>query len=184
MKVNIHLSGWVAGFVMAVLVAATVRAEKVSLQDFETGNGTKDHLYFSDVWQSAPDFETDKVHSGRQALRLSAPDKGGTVSVYFSNNRQSIDLTNVKSFSIWVYDTQGDNTVQIRLKDVNGNGGAGTDDMFLWSANAAQKDKWTKVKWMLSDYPAVEGLDLKQIRCIELYELQAGTYYFDDLEAN
>ena len=150
-------------------------------QDFEPGNGTPG-VYFEDVRQTISSFETSRIHGGTRSLKVSTQDQyGGTVAILAANSSGYIDLSSATSISIWVYDTQGNNTVQLRLKDNDGDGGSGDDGNYLWSSMSSVHGQWTKITWYLNDYPDVNSLDLDRIAKIELYESNKGTYYFDDL---
>lgn len=150
-------------------------------QNFEPNNGTPGS-YFQDVYQSSPAFETAIVHSGTRSLKISAASSGSTVGILAANSSGYIDLSTAKSLSVWAYDTQGNNTVQLRLKDADGDGGSGNDGNCLWSDTSAVQNQWTKITFDLNRYPDVANLDLNRISKIELYEWNQGVYYFDDLE--
>lgn len=157
------------------------QAQGLSLQNFENNNGTEDE-YFAEVWNCQPNFDTEIVRSGERSLRAETFDNGGTVRINFANEKNYVDLSKVKKISIWVYDTEGNNTVEIRLKDINGNGGSGNDGNTLWSKREAKKNNWTQIEWDLALYPDVEDLNLTYISSVEIYEFHKGVYYFDDLE--
>ena len=160
--------------------ASTVKA--VSLQNFEPKNGAEDE-YFIDIWKSESDFATDIVHSGSRSLMTETGDEwGGAIGIQPVSKDGYADLSKAKKVSIWVYDTIGNNTIQLRLKDVEGNGGSGNDNNFLWSTKSTKKDAWTQIKWSLNKYPKVEDLDLTKISVLEIYLPKAGVYYLDDLE--
>ena len=151
------------------------------LQDFEEDNGTPDD-YFFEVWNCEPLFDEETVHAGDTSLRVEVFEDGGTVGINVANEDGYVDLSRANKISIWVYDTQGNNTIELRLKDIDGNGGSGGDGNALWSQKKARKNKWAKVEWDLSLYPEVEDLDLTSIATLELFEYNEGIYYFDDLE--
>jgi len=150
-------------------------------QNLEPNNGTSGS-YFQDIYQSSPVFDTAVTHSGARSLKITAGSGGGTVGVSAAAPSGYLDLSTAKSVSVWVYDTQGNNTIQLRLRDANGNGGSGGDANFLWSDAASVKNQWTKITFHLNRYPDVANLDLTRISKLELYEYNQGTYYFDDLE--
>lgn len=150
-------------------------------QDFEPNNGTSGS-YFQDIYQSSPVFETANVHSGTRSLKITAGTGGGTVGISAADNSGYLDISTAKSVSIWVYDTQGNNTIQLRLRDADGDGGSGGDANFLWSDDSSVQNQWTKITFDLNRYPDVANLDLTRISKLEFYEYNQGTYYFDDLE--
>ncbi len=165
----------------SVCVLAQEETQKISFQNFERDNGTEDE-YFVETWNCEPNFETEIVHSGDRALRVVTFEDGGTLRINAADKEGYVDLSKTKKISIWAYDTQNSNTVEIRLKDVDGDGGSGKDGNTLWSKKGARKNKWTKIEWDLNSYPNVEDLDLNRISSIEIYEFHEGIYYFDDLE--
>lgn len=157
-------------------------AKAVSIQNFEPKNGTEDD-YFIDIWKSESDFAADIVHSGSRSLMTETGDEyGGTIGIKLASKDDYVDMSKAKKISIWVYDTIGNNSIQLRLKDIEGNGGSGNDDNFLWSTKSTKKDAWTQIKWSLNKYPKVEDLDLTKISALELYLPKPGVYYLDDLE--
>src|SRR3989338_9114060 len=149
--------------------------------NLDPNNGTSG-IYFQDIYQSSPAFETTTVHSGTRSLKITAASGGGTVGILAANSSTYLDLSTATSLSVWVYDTQGNNTLQLRLKDNNGDGGSGSDANFLWSDAASVQNQWTKITFDLNRYPDAANLDLDRISKIELYEYNQGVYYFDDLE--
>lgn len=153
---------------------------RVMFQDFEEGNDTPG-VYFEDIWQANAEFETSIIHEGTRSLKVVVLDNiAGTVRINAASLIGHFDLSNATTFSVWVYDTQGNNTVELRLKDSEGNGGSGQDGNTLWSLMSAEQNQWTKITWDLSIYPSVPGLDNDRIASIELYEFNPGTYYFDN----
>lgn len=155
----------------------------LSFQDFELGNGTTG-AYFWDVAWETPAFESSIVHGGRRSVKMTAPSgnpQGGTIAIAAASPVGYFDLRYAQTFSVWVYDTQGNNTVQLRLKDSDGDGGSGEDGYYLWSTMSSVQNQWTKITWNLSQYPNVPNLDKNKIAWVELFEWWDGTYYFDDL---
>jgi len=172
------------GFCGMLLIAlvAPVRAENGKLQDFEPGNGTSGGTCFQQVWNCSGDFEMTTVRNGAQSLKLETAQNGGTAGVRVMGEKGTVDLSKAKKITLWVYDTQGENTIELRIKDANGNGGTGPDGKTLWSSNKAKKNEWTRIEWDLSAYQAAPGLDLTQVSMLELYEFNPGVYYIDDVE--
>ena len=178
------ITEWIlAAGLMVVLSPACFAqtAGKGVLQNFEPDNGTEGE-YFTQIWNCTAEFDAEKVHAGSRSIKMETLDKGGTVGIKSVGNQGQVDLTKAKKITLWVYDTQGDNTVELRFKDANGNGGSGPDGKSLWSTGKSRQNTWTKIEWNPADYPQVDGLDLSKISSIEVYELQAGVFYFDDLE--
>ncbi|MFH1778910.1 MAG: hypothetical protein ABH847_02640 [Candidatus Omnitrophota bacterium] len=191
MRANL-VKHFVVGLIFLSLIVLNSIAEQseeipsptaVPLQNFEPENDTEDE-YFLNIWETEPDFATDIVHSGSRSLEIEANNEaGGTVGINIASKDGYVDLSKAEKISIWVYDTtEGNNTIQIRLKDIEGNGGSGNDENNLWSTKKTKKDTWTEIKWKLKSYPKVEDLDLTRISAIEIYVPKEGTYYFDDLE--
>ena len=152
-----------------------------ALQNFEANNGTGG-AYFNPIWQCTTDFEVERTHAGSQAQRVETAQGGGTVGIRLMKENGSADLTKAKKITVWVYDTQGTNTIELRLRDADGNGGNGADGKTLWSETKAVKDQWTRIEWDLSQYPSGSGLDLSRVSAVELFEFHPGIYYLDDLE--
>ncbi|KPK42530.1 MAG: hypothetical protein AMJ78_02260 [Omnitrophica WOR_2 bacterium SM23_29] len=179
----------VVGLMFLCLIILNAVAEQseqittVSLQNFEPENSTEDE-YFLNIWETEPDFATDIVHSGSRSLMLEANNEaGGTVGIRIASEDGYVDLSKGKKISIWVYDTtEGSNSIQIRLKDTEDNGGSGEDRNYLWSTKKTKKDTWTEIAWRLDKYPEVEDLNLTQISSVEIYVPVEGTYYLDDVE--
>jgi PKD repeat protein len=164
-----------------VINVSMVAPSEGMFQNFEEGNGTPG-AYFQNVWQTSPSFDTSTVHEGARSLKMIALDTyGGTMRVNAASPTGYFDLRDATSFSVWVYDTQDSNTIQLRLKDSNGDGGSGSDNYSMWSSMSAVKNTWTKITWDLNDYPTVPNLDWDRIASIELYEWNPGTYYFDNV---
>ena len=136
--------------------------------------------YFKDIWQSDPVVNLATVHAGTRSLKINTGNGGGTIAVYPANSAQVMDLNSATGFSLWVYDTQGNNSIQLRLRDVNGNGGSGNDGYYLWSSNASVQNQWTQISWNMTQYPSVPNLDKTKIASVELYEWNQGVYYLDD----
>ena len=66
-----------------------------------------------------------------------------------------------------MYDTQGNNDVELRLCDDNGCSHG------VWSENQTSQSEWNKITWTLSGFT---GADIGRGRNIELYEWHDGTY--------
>jgi hypothetical protein len=164
---------------VAVLLAGPLFGQSV-IQNFEPGAGSTENP-FKDIWHSVSDFEVEKVRSGERAHRFTAGKEGGTVAILVAGEKGTVDLSKAKKISIWVLDTHGDNSVELRLKDADGNGGSGQDGNSMWSKTSAKKDTWTKIEWNLADYPK-SGVDLTKVSSIELFEYNPGVYYIDDVE--
>jgi len=123
----------------------------------------------------------DKIHEGNRALRCQAQgtqrgtsqdQHGGTVRV-FRASPTSFDLSRATAISVWVYDTQGDNNLELKLRDSHNNISNGRYSVPLAAMNA-----WSEVTWNLSDF---SGVDMSKIDAIELYEYNDGVYYFDSV---
>lgn len=121
-----------------------------------------------------------QVYEGKWAIEVDAHaeaegepgDTGGTVGINPSSS-DPVDLTFAAIITVWVYDTQGSNDIQLRLCDENGCSDG------IWSDSQATQNEWSKITWNLSDITAV---DRSRITHIELYEWHDGVYYFDAVE--
>jgi hypothetical protein len=97
---------------------------------------------------------------------------GGTVSILPAAGGP-VDLSLADTLSLWIYDEQGGNAIELRLRDAGGNISAS-----YWSDRGAKHDKWTKLTWDLAWF---EGIDKRRIQGLDLYEWSDGVYHFDDL---
>lgn len=179
-----RMNMWIFAAGLTIILSPVCFAQtagKGMLQDFEPNNGTEGE-YYRQVWNCTVDFDVKTVHSGSRSIKMETPENGGTVGIQPVGNQGQADLSKAQKITLWVYDTQGDSTVEMRLKDANGVGGSGLDYLALWSTEKSRQNAWTKIEWNLKDYPQVDGLDKSKISSIEIYKSQAGTYYFDDLE--
>lgn len=147
-------------------------------QDFEEGNGTPS-AYFYEAWRSSLSFENSIVHGGTRSVKIivPAPDEniGAVIGINVATPLGYVEIQNATTISVWVYDTQGSNTIELKLKDSDGTVGSG-----LWSPMPSTQNQWIKITWDLSQYPSAPDLDWNRIASIELYEWNQGTYYFDD----
>lgn len=143
-------------------------AVPIMFQNFEPGNGTP-NLYFQDVSGSFPRF-TDLAFEGSRALEIAPTDNNGTVRVFPA--AAMMNLLGAAQFSLWVYDTQGDNQVYLALWDAMGK------TQMLPSLDTGSKDNWKQVHWNLADFTDV---DRSMIVHIHLRESNPGVYIFDDL---
>jgi glucosylceramidase len=159
-----------------VYLPLVARDTRIAFQNFEPGNATPGD-YFQNKWYTTCLFDTAILHSGSRSIHClanagSVGAHGGTVAIYPSSSAP-INLSSGTTLSVWVYDTQGSNDIELKLCD-----DSGCHDQAFWSTNHAVKDGWTEVTWQLSPFTAV---DKTQIRSIELYEWNDGGYYFDDV---
>lgn len=178
--VTFKWSGEWSGQIRKVYLPLVLRAYPFSLppmsfQNFEPGNGTPGD-YYREAYRMTCNFENTIVHSGNRSLRCRAPDQGdvhgGTVSIYPSSS--PVDLSSAATISVWVYDAQGCNTVELKLCDTDYCLG----ESAVWSRDQAIPCKWTKITWPLSVFTST---DKSNIIKIELYEWNNGIYYFDDI---
>jgi hypothetical protein len=131
-------------------------------------------------------------HQGKRSLCCETasqadPDgHGGTVGIYLVSG-DPIDLSSATTMSVWVYDTQGNNTLELRLIDRNG-----CASNTVWSAMEAVQNKWTGISWSLLQFTnldpdpqfSAEGcntFDKRQVKSIELFEWNDGMYCFADI---
>jgi hypothetical protein len=154
-------------------------------QNFEPDNGTPEDDYFWDAWFTKCSLSAETVHEGERALCCEAfgaeggtpPDTGGTVGIKPSSI-EPIDLSSARTFSVWVYDTVGDNTVQLKLCDANGCPGRVWSNDASGSEAKADRDQWTKITWPTSVFTTVTR---SAITHIEIYEWNDGLYCFDTI---
>lgn len=83
-----------------------------------------------------------------------------------------MDLSGTSYLSVFVYDTQGSNTLKFFIKDASNNEWSG------YSTNSTVMNQWTRIDLPLSN---VSGVSLANITNIGLGMWNAGTYYFDQI---
>ncbi len=150
-------------------------------QNFETGNGTLNDIYFQDVWRATSTFAATPVHDNARALQITIPapasgDNGGTVKIYPSSGGNPIDMTYTRNFLIWVYDTSGyagGNTVKLALYDNLG------QSQEAWSSMSTTLNQWSLIYWDLSQFAS--PLDKSKIMNVEIYLYNGGVYFLDTL---
>ncbi len=149
----------------------------VSYHTFETA---------SDIWSwNAPSVATNTNRTSRRGLNslyfLSANGNnadGCGIQAESGSWDTDLDPDGVcNALAFWVLDTQGNNSVRVKIFETSG---AGTNFLELWTAKNAVQDKWTRVK---IDFRDLTNIDLRHIDKIELGEWNAGEYYFDDIQA-
>lgn len=167
-----------------------------TFQDFEANNGTPGNgnleTYCRAIWFAQCEFEPRTVHTGERALRIEIPkhqnknEMGGTVRI-FEASRKPISVPSGAVFSIWVYDTQGNNPVELKLcsGDKCSNG--------VWSAMQSTKNNWSEIRWPIiqstndkwskldKSVSNFTHVDISTITAIEIYEVNDGIYYIDDI---
>ena len=143
-----------------------MQTKAIPFQNFEANNGTPGS-YFWNVWDSQPALSTTQVFRGGQSLVT----QGHTVGINPSSSG-TVDLSGARSFLVWVYDTQGNNSVELRLRDSSSN------SQTVWSTMSSVQNTWTLISWPLSSFNQV---DLAHTQNAELYEWNQGTYYFDEI---
>lgn len=113
----------------------------------------------------------NRVHAGFYSLKAVCQGGGGTIMLR-SEDQSLVDMSKANNFKIWVYDTQGNNSLELALMD--------TDQRIekYWSTTSATQNKWCLITIPLNQYTT---LDMKYIKEIQIYEWNSGTYYFDDL---
>jgi len=151
-----------------------------NFQNFEIDNNTSDNSNINDycrsIWYASCNFESKIVHSGNRSIRVdvkghsNSNETGGTVRIFLTTN--PLNFFSVNAISIWVYDTQGDNTVELKLC----NSDSCPDK--VWSGKQATKNNWTEITWPISEF---KNVDKKNVTAIELYEWNEGVYYFDNI---
>ncbi len=152
-------------------------------QDFELGNGTPDRPgnYFWDAWRITCSYSEspNPVLQGARAAHcdtnpnfpgVKTGDSGGTVGINPASP-EPLDLSHATTISVWVYDTQGRNTLELKLRDEHDQ-----QSNPIWSKALSVRNQWTPITWVLSEF---KNVNLSRIKNIELYERNDGTYYFD-----
>jgi beta-galactosidase len=142
------------------------------LQDFDY----EDSYY--EVYQANADLSTEVKHSGNSSLRMTGT--GGdwhTVGAYLYNRPANVNPCG--KICIWVYDTVGTNTVELRLLDT-----AGTSQP-VWSdaENACDNPKTQLNSWvrMCFNLAIFDRVNLSALNKIQVTMFWDGAYYFDDI---
>jgi hypothetical protein len=161
-----------------------------------------------DKWRMSCTLDDTVFYQGRPSFRCIAhtkPDQfghGGTVGILLASGAP-VDLSSALSMTIQVYDTQGHNTLELRLVDRDGCASNAN-----WSEMQSVHNTWTQISWSLAEFThldpefSVRGcsvfdnrrvrsielyvrgcsvFDNRRVRSIELYEWNDGTYYFADI---
>lgn len=167
--------------VFAIILLVPICSLARPFQDFESDNGTSGNDSIEDYCRSILfaecDFASDNLHTGQRSIRVTANkhpqpnETGGTVRIFPSS--PTPDLSQVKDISVWVFDTQGNNTIELKLC----NGDNCPDKS--WSPKESTRNAWTQITWPMSNFLNV---DKHAISAIELYVWNDGVYYFDDVE--
>jgi aryl-phospho-beta-D-glucosidase BglC (GH1 family) len=147
--------------------AAEIDNSKVWFADFEERDFTL-NAYGNGITRDA-----GNVHAGLQAFQyVQAEGKQWNNAFNIrSVSGGAIDVSAMTKISFYVKDTQGNNTVPVKLIDSEGKAAE------FYTA-AAVKDNWTKLEVPLSSFT---GINMSSISQIAMYEWQNGTYYFDDI---
>jgi hypothetical protein len=158
-----------------------------SFQNFERNNGTplganeeEESDYFWDAWFMDCSFSEEIIREGRRAMccrafadeKGSPTDTGGTAGIKPSSS-DPIDLSSATTFYVSVYDTQGYNTVQLKLCDDRG---CPAPEEAVWSEMQSSHNQWAEITWPISAFTNVNTI---RIRYIEIYEWNDGIYCFD-----
>ncbi len=150
--------------------AAELRSTKIRC-DYTIFSELKQKFWWT--WNAdSSKISTEVVHSGFYSFNSICAAGGGTIIIPPENGLSSVDLSKASNFNIWVYDTVGNNTLELNLKDITG------EQEKHWSSASSVSNNWTLISIPLSNYKTV---DLTCIKDIEIYEWNPGSYYFDDL---
>lgn len=148
-------------------------------QDFEPNNGSDQYGW---AYPGATaQLSTAQVHGGTQSWEVSSTQMFAGTGLQSQTQRWDMDfrpdINDRLTFWVWSEpDTQADNTVLVKLTDT-GTFSTGFD---VWTTDAAQYQEWTQLEVLFSQLP--EGFDLNHVNKIEIFNYDAGTYYFDDFE--
>ena len=128
-------------------------------------------------WRASCQFESQNVHTGARSIRVNVQnprrpqENGGTIRL-FPSSREQIDLSSAASISVWVYDTQDNNTVQLKLCDEHNCSNE------VWSEDPSVRGEWAEISWPISKF---SDIDKRKVTAIEIFEWNDGVYYFDDV---
>jgi len=143
------------------------------IQDFEPNNGTPGD-YFGDKYANTNAFAEDYKVRGYRGMWCQMTSDWGTTKIFPSDS--TTDISTADNIFLWVRDTQGDNSCEIRLVDVTGSSWP------VWSSvygQYATQNKWTRITIPVSTFTV--NVDVSKIKWIEICEGNPGYYYFDEL---
>lgn len=137
------------------------------LQDFEKNNGTEKFDVFTwDYGQAQSAVQSEVIYHGSQALKS----QGNKFGINLS--KREFDISGYDKVFVYVYDTVGDNTIEIELHDMDGASAK------IWTVERSDKDRWKRVALPLEYFRG--KINLKRLKNVEFYEWYKGTYYYDD----
>jgi hypothetical protein len=176
-------TGWMhAQYLQVNVPLVDVPIAACTFQDFERDNGTPPGggNYFWDAWFTTCSFESTIVHEGGRSVCVDAhartegspTDTGGTMGINPSSS-DPVDLSSATTIYVWVYDTQGSNTVELKLRDIEE-----SVSNPVWSTMQSVQNNWTQIEWAVSGFT---GVNIRRIKNLEIYEWNDGIYYFDDV---
>jgi beta-galactosidase len=170
------------GFVLALLTGCQPVspqlpvASTTSFQTFETTGGTINAYGWSGASSTAARSAT-QAHAGSYSVEYIHGGAGGAnanVVITPESGAASINLTanGETKLVFWVYDTQGSNTVNVKIIDSLAN------QANVWTTASSTQNSWTEFTMNLSDFT---GVNMAQVASIEFIEWNPGTYYIDDV---
>jgi hypothetical protein len=161
-----YLLAFVSIFFLTVLASAAPK--ETVIQDFEENNGTeKFDVYAWDYGKAIPEVVKETAYKGKRSLKTA----GAKFGINFS--KRTFDLSGASKIFVYVLDTVGDNTLEFEIRD------ASEITAKIWTGEKSKKGKWTRVALDLAYFK--DKIDLSKVKNLELYEWNAGVYYFDNV---
>ncbi|MCB9721642.1 MAG: cellulase family glycosylhydrolase [Candidatus Omnitrophica bacterium] len=155
------------------------QADVSVFQDFEPGNGSDEYGWA--YTGATAELSTEQVHGGTRAWKVSSGQMFAGTGLQSQTQRWDMDfrpdINDRLTFWVWSDPaTPADNTVLLKLSDT-GTFSTGFD---VWTTESAAYQEWTQIEVLFSQLP--DGFDLNHVNKIEIFNYDAGTYYFDDFE--
>jgi beta-glucuronidase len=142
------------------------------LQDFEY----EDSYY--EAKQASVSLSTEVKYNGSSSLQMTGiGGEGHTVGVYLYH--RPININSYSKICLWVYDTIGNNTLELGLLDVNGSSQEVRSNLENACDNPnTRKNSWVQMCFNLAIFNQV---DLSALNKIQMTMYLDGIYYFDDI---
>ncbi|WP_310605599.1 chitobiase/beta-hexosaminidase C-terminal domain-containing protein [Anaerosporobacter sp.] len=139
------------------VVKAATADERVMFSDFELPfNG------LSAGNQLVKDDEKQTV------LKYITTSGGGSDEVTVKSvNQEAVDVTGMTKFVITIKDTQGENTIRVKVDN----------KADVWSSDKGVQGEWCEIEIALKDL----NVENNQVSQIKIYEWNKGTYFIDDI---
>ncbi len=158
--------------------AAELRSTKVKCDYFIFSELNK----YWGTWRTEKSHvSAEKVREGYYSFKMIVPQdegstEGGNIQI-FPESSITVDMIKITNFKMWVYDTGGNNTLELTLVDSSGRVEKRWSDKDTTVSNKTIFNTWAHVILPLTNFNFV---DLTKISKVEIYLRWPGVYYFDD----